>query len=307
MIASASATSPETPSRVASWARPSCSSSASLRPPWPRCSACWRRRRSALRCALVFAISGARLSGSPYVRCAARTNDSTSGSRSGPACSAGTCSSRSCGACTPRRRALRQFERQRPCLSTSLPCRPDRKKPPAPGPRYVQKNSDRSAQGRLRSVAGEPGRSLVELVELEAAGKGLLAVVLEQVVRLLVVEDGAGARWRRGVVSHDRAAREVLELLDRPQPLLGVGLIPVVAVGEGDRLADVGSHVDLRLGPGAAAAAGGHPGKGECGNDEWQTGSAGKPAEKQSYGLAGVVNQGQPAPPISLHARSSGT
>jgi len=101
-------------------------------------------------------------------------------------------------------------------------------------------------------VSGERGRALVELVELEGAGEALLAVVVEEVIGLLVVEDGAGPRRRRGAVADHRAAREVLELLDRPEPLLGVRLVPVVAVGEGDRLADVGPDVDLRLGSGAA-------------------------------------------------------
>jgi hypothetical protein len=109
--------------------------------------------------------------------------------------------------------------------------------------------------GRLLVMALERGGAFVELVELEAAGERLLAVVLEKVVGLLVVEDGARSGRGVGVVADDGAAGEPLQLADGPEPLLGVRLIPVIAVGQGDRLADVRADVDLRLGAGATTAA----------------------------------------------------
>src|SRR5262249_29963487 len=90
-------------------------------------------------------------SGSPYVGCGVRTNGRTSGSRSGPACCAGTCSSRSCGACTPHRRVSRRFEHQRPFLlnfTITSKNAAGQKKTPGPRARGGPKNSAQARTGR---------------------------------------------------------------------------------------------------------------------------------------------------------------
>ena len=67
------------------------------------------------------------------------------------------------------------------------------KKTPGPRPEVRPKRiATDSPTGGLLVMALERGGALVELVELEAAGERRLAVVLEEVVGLLVVEDGAG-------------------------------------------------------------------------------------------------------------------
>jgi hypothetical protein len=178
-------------------------------------SPCWRQGQARGRQdapptgAIQVCVVGRAVIWSPYVGCAGRTNDRTSGSRSGPACCAGTSSSRSYGACTPRTRASRQFEHRRPCLLyfKALILRGARRHirrertPPAeytagqkktPGPRHEVSPriaTARTARPLLLRLTGEGGGPLIELVELEAAGEALGAPTVEKVVGLLVVED----------------------------------------------------------------------------------------------------------------------
>lgn len=90
-------------------------------------------------------------------------------------------------------------------------------------------------------MALEGGASAIDPVELEGARDRGLAVVLDQVVGLLVVED------RPPAGSH-RTARELADLPDGADPLLYACLVPVVAVGELDGRVDVRADVDLGLG-----------------------------------------------------------
>src|SRR3954452_13149475 len=167
-----------------------------------------------------------------------------------------------------------------------------RKKTPGPRPEVAPKRiATEWLTGRLLRVPGERGGALVELVKLEAAGKRLLAVVVEEVIGVLVVEDGAGPGRRVRIVPHHRSAGEPLELRDRAEALLGVRLVPVVAVGQADRLADVGADVDLGLGGGAGAAAC-DDGGGQSADHHSGTPPA-KHADEPDYGLGGVVNHGQ--------------
>src|SRR5437764_12233272 len=119
----------------------------------------------------------------------------------------------------------------------------------------------------LRRLPGERGRPLVEQVELEAGGELLLTGVREQLVSLLVVENRSPASRGRGVVADHGAAGEVLQLLERAQALGGIGLVPVVAVREVDRVADVRADLALRLRVRPPAAPGDRHDKGRRGGD----------------------------------------
>src|SRR5262249_23641524 len=89
-----------------------------------------------------------------------------------------------------------------------------------------------------------------------------------RVVGLLVVEDAAPA-------ASDRPPVEVADLADGADSLLDIGLIPVMAVGELDRRADVGADVDLRLGRGAGATA-----ARESRQSDQNQGGSGRPGRK---------------------------
>src|SRR4051794_5612317 len=80
--------------------------------------------------------------------------------------------------------------------------------------------TDRPTRPLLGGLARESRCSLVELVELEAARVALRAPAIEEVVGLLVVQDGTGPRRRGRVVADHGAAGETLELLDGPEALL---------------------------------------------------------------------------------------
>src|SRR4051794_23598044 len=94
-----------------------------------------------------------------------------------------------------------------------------------PGPRHEVSPriaTDPPHRPLSRRLAREGRCALVELVELEAPGEVLRAVAVEEVVGLLVVEDRARPGGSGRAVPDDRTAGEVLQLLDRPEPLLRV-------------------------------------------------------------------------------------